>query len=232
MMPEVAGRYAIGEKKEAVQQVNQSIRLSMFICIPYMVGLTVLSYPIMGVLFPTSTDLAAKLLLAGSVFAVTDSFSIITGGALQAIGQQRRALFNAAASLVINVISLALMLVAVSALDIYAVMLANILFSVVCCILNVQSMKKYLHFKGEIRKTYMEPFLASAIMGVAAYAIYQAVFSVTKRPSIALLVAILLAVIVYLILYVVISHTKEEEMLQFPMGRHIVRILHKIRIYK
>ena len=232
MMPEVAGRYAIGEKKEAVQQVNQSIRLSMFICIPCMVGLTVLSYPIMGVLFPTSTDLAAKLLLAGSVFAVTDSFSIITGGALQAIGQQRRALFNAAASLVINVISLALMLVAVSALDIYAVMLANILFSVVCCILNVQSMKKYLHFKGEIRKTYMEPFLASAIMGVAAYAIYQAVFSVTKRPSIALLVAILLAVIVYLILYVVISHTKEEEMLQFPMGRYIVRILHKIRIYR
>ena len=85
MMPEVAGRYAIGEKKEAVQQVNQSIRLSMFICIPCMVGLTVLSYPIMGVLFPSSTDLAARLMLTGSVFIITDSFSIITGGVLQTV---------------------------------------------------------------------------------------------------------------------------------------------------
>ena len=232
MMPEVAGRYAVGETEDAVREVNQSIRLSMFICIPCMVGLTVLSYPIMGMLFPTSTDLAAKLLLAGSVFAVTDSFSIISGGALQAIGQQKRALINAAISLGVNMVSLALMLAAAPILDIYAVMMANILFSVVCCILNVQSMRKYLHFRGEVRKTYMEPFLASALMGAAAYAIYQAFFALTKRPSIALILAVLLAVIIYMILYVVISHTKEDEMLRFPMGRHMVKILKKIHVYR
>ena len=232
MMPEVAGRYAVGEVQDAVREVNQSIRLSMFICIPCMVGLTVLSYPIMGLLFPTSTDLAAKLLLAGSVFAVTDSFSIITGGALQAIGQQRRALINAAVSLGVNLVSLALMLAAAPVLDIYAVMLANILFSVVCCVLNVQSMRKYLQYRGEIRKTYMEPFLASALMGAAAYGIYQGFFLLTKRPSIALIVSVLLAVILYVILYVVISRTKEDEMLRFPMGRHIVKILKKLRVYR
>ena len=232
MMPEVAGRYAVGEKKEAADQVNQSIRLSMFICIPCMVGLTVLSYPIMGMLFPTSTDLGARLLLAGSVFAVTDSFSIITGGALQAIGQQRRALINAAVSLGVNLVSLALMLIAAPILDVYAVMLANILFSVVCCILNVQSMRKYLRFRSEVRKTYMEPFLASAFMGAAAYAVYQAFFVLTKRPSVSLILAVLIAVAVYIILYVVISRTKEDEMLQFPMGRHIVKILRKLHIYR
>ena len=232
MMPEVAGRYAVGEMEEVNREVNQSIRLSMFICIPCMVGLTVLSYPIMGMLFPTSTDLGARLLLAGSVFAVTDSFSIITGGALQAIGHQKRALINAAISLVVNLVSLALMLAAAPVLDVYAVMLANILFSVVCCILNVQSMRKYLHFRGEIRKTYMEPFLASALMGAAAYAIYQGLFTATKRPSIALIVSVLLAVVIYMILYVVISGTKEDEMLRFPMGRHIVKILRKLRIYR
>ena len=232
MMPEVAGRYAVGEKKEAADQVNQSLRLTMFICIPCMVGLTVLSYPIMGMLFPTSTDLAAKLLLAGSVFAVTDSFSIITGGALQAIGKQRRALINAAVSLGVNLASLSLMLAAAPVLDIYAVMLANILFSVVCCILNVQSMRKYIGFRGEIRKTYMEPFLASAVMGAIAYAIYEGLLALTKRPSIALIIAMLVAIFAYLILYVVISRTTEDEMLRFPMGRQIVRILKKLRIYR
>ena len=232
MMPEAAGHYALGEMEQVNHEVNQAIRLSMFICIPCMVGLTVLSYPIMGMLFPTSTDLAARLLLAGSVFAVTDSFSIITGGALQAIGRQRSALINAAVSLGANLLSLALMLAAAPVLDIYAVMLANILFSVVCCILNVRSMKKYLRYRGEIRKTYMEPFLASAVMGACAYAVYSGLFALTRRPSISLILSILFAVVVYLILYVIISRTKEEEMLRFPMGRFIVRFLRKIRVYR
>ncbi len=231
MMPEVAGRYVIGEVEEAGTEVNKTLRLTMFICIPCMLGLTVLAYPIMGVLFPTSTDLAAKLLLTGSVFAVTDSFSIVTGGVLQAIGQQRRALLNAGISLIVNMVSLAILLLIIPALDVYAVMIANILFSVVCCVLNIQSMRKYLNYQAEIRRTYMEPLIASAIMGAAAYLLYRLIFGLTRRPSIGLFVSVILAVLIYMVLYVKVSRTTEEEMLHFPGGRYIVRLLRKIHIY-
>ena len=231
MMPEVASRYVVGQVEEANAEANRALRLSMFICIPGMIGLTVLAYPLMGVLFPTSTALAARLLLAGSVFAVTDSFSIITGGVLQAIGHQRRALRNAGISLAVNMIALALLLLIFPQLDVYAVMLANILFSVVCCVLNILSMQQYLQYRPEIRQTYLEPLAASAHMGVGAYALYRLLFALTKRPSIGLLVSIPVAIVLYLILYVVISRTPEEDMRRFPGGRIIVSLLRKIHLY-
>lgn len=231
MMPEVSGKYAIGRFDELNRQVNQTLRLTMFICIPCMIGLTVLAKPIMGVLFPSASELAEKLLFAGSVFVVTDSFSIVTGGVLQAIGKQHVALVNAGISLAVNLASLAIMLFARPGLDIYAVMLSNIIFSLVCCFLNILSMKKHLRTRHEIRKTYVEPLASSVIMGAVAWLIYTALFHLTRRPFIGLLVAILVAIVVYLVSYVVISKTTEEEMYRFPMGGRIVKFLRLIRIY-
>ena len=232
MMPEVSGKYAIGQLDELNRQVNQTLRLTMFICIPCMIGLTVLAKPIMGVLFPSASELAEKLLFAGSVFVVTDSFSIVTGGVLQAIGKQHVALVNAGISLVVNLASLAVMMFARPGLDIYAVMLSNIIFSLVCCFLNILSMKKHLRTRHEIRKTYVEPLASSVIMGAVAWLIYTALFHLTRRPFIGLLVAILVAIVVYLVSYVVISKTTEEEMYRFPMGGRIVKFLRLIRIYR
>ncbi|MCI6638315.1 MAG: polysaccharide biosynthesis protein [Bilifractor sp.] len=232
MMPEVSGKYALGQFDELNRQVNQTLRLTMFICIPCMVGLTVLAKPIMGVLFPSASELAEKLLFAGSVFVVTDSFSIVTGGVLQAIGKQHVALVNAGISLIVNLGSLAIMLFVSPRLDIYAVMLSNIVFSLVCCFLNVLSMKKHLQTRHEIRKTYLEPLASSVIMGGVAWVIYRLLFRLTRRPFIGLLIAILVAIVVYLVSYVVISKTTEEEMYRFPMGGRIVKFLRLIRIYR
>ncbi|MGN0362183.1 MAG: oligosaccharide flippase family protein [Bilifractor sp.] len=232
MMPEVSGKYALGQIDEVNHQVNQTMRLTMFICIPCMIGLTVLAKPIMGVLFPSASELAEKLLFAGSVFVVTDSFSIVSGGVLQAIGKQHVALVNAGISLVVNMASLALMLFAMPKLDIYAVMLSNIVFSVVCCLMNILSMHKYLRTRHELRKTYAEPLAASAIMGVAAWLIYTVLFHLTRRPFIGLLVSVLLAVVIYLVVYVVISRTTEEEMYRFPMGGKIVQFMRLLHVYR
>ena len=232
MMPEVSESYAVGDRREVNRKSNETIRLSMFVCIPCMIGLTVLAYPIMGVLFPASSDLAAKLLMFGSIFVVTDSFSIVTGGVLQSIGQQKTALINSAVSLGGNLASLALLLALFPQLDVYAVMISNILFTVVCCVLNTLSLRKYLRFRMEIRKTYIEPLIASAVMGAVAFALYSLIASVTKRPSIGLFVSIIAAIFVYLIIYVKISHTGEAEMRKYPMGGMAVRVLKKIRVYR
>ncbi len=232
MMPEVSGRYAIGDIDDANRQINQTMRLTMFICIPAMIGLTVLAYPIMGVLFPSSSDLAAKLLLTGSLFVLTDSFSIISGGVLQAIGQQKTALINAGVSLGVNLVSLAAMLVINKDLDIYAVMLANLIFSIVCCIMNIRSMRKYLNIRHEIRRTYVEPLIASAVMGVVAWGVYYGLFTLLRRPFICLLIAIVVAVIVYLIMYVVVSKTDEDTMRGYPMGSYLVKALRLLHVYR
>lgn len=232
MMPEVSGCYAMNQKQEASGKINQTIRLTMFICIPATVGLTVLAHPVMGVLFPASTELAERLLLTGAAYVIFSALATITSSVLQSIGEQKWALINAGISLGLNLVILTVLLLLFPGLDIYAVMIANILFSVIICILNGISIRKFLGHKNEWKKTYLQPLIASAGMGAAAFAVYQGLFLATRRPFIGLVIAILLAVVVYLILYVVVTRTSEEEMRKFPMGGKLVKVLRMLKVYR
>ena len=232
MMPEVSGCYAMNQKQEASGKINQTIRLTMFICIPATVGLTVLAHPVMGVLFPASTELAERLLLTGAAYVIFSALATITSSVLQSIGEQKWALINAGISLGLNLVILTVLLLLFPELDIYAVMIANILFSVIICVLNGITIRKFLGHKNEWKKTYLQPLAASAGMGAAAFAIYQGLFLATRRPFIGLVISILIAVVVYLILYVVVTRTSEEEMRKFPMGGKLVKVLRMLRIYR
>lgn len=232
LMPEVSGCVATGRYNEANRQINRTVRLTMFICIPATVGLTVLAQPIMGVLFPASTELAARLLMTGALSVIFTALATITGSVLQSIGRQKEALINAGIALVLNLAILALLLGLFPALDIYAVMIASILFSVIYCVLNGLSMRKHLGYRNEMRKTYMEPLLASAVMGVVAALVYYGLFMLTRRPLICLAAAVVIAVVAYLVLYVIVSRTSEEEMRRFPLGGKLVQVLRILRVYR
>lgn len=232
MMPEVSSDFVLGKNREASRQINQTIRLTMFISIPATAGMMVLAKPIMGVLFPASSALAANLLMTGALYVIFSALATITGSVLQSIGQQKTALVNAGISLGINLGVLTLLLLLFPGLGIYGVMLANILFSAVICVLNSMSIRKFLGHKNEWKKTYLQPAIASAGMGLLAAGVYYGLFALTRRPFIALMIAVLLAVAAYLILYVVVTGTGEEEMRRFPMGGKVVKILRILKIYR
>ncbi len=232
MMPEVSSDFALGKNREASRQINQTIRLTMFISIPATAGMMVLAKPIMGVLFPASSALAANLLMTGALYVIFSALATITGSVLQSIGQQKTALVNAGISLGINLGVLTLLLLLFPGLGIYGVMLANILFSAVICVLNSMSIRKFLGHKNEWKKTYLQPAIASAGMGLLAAGVYYGLFALTRRPFIALMIAVLLAVAAYLILYVMVTGTGEEEMRRFPMGGKVVKILRILKIYR
>lgn len=231
MMPEVSGEFAVGNYREANARILQTIRLTMFLSIPAAVGLGVLSFPITGVLFPASTELSAWLLLGGSVSVVFSALSTITNSALQSIGRQKTALRNAAISLGLNVLVVTVILFVSEKPGIYAVLIANIAFSVSMCFLNNRSIRKYLRFRNEIRNTYLKPLAAAAGMGVVTWIVYYGLYLLTRLEALCLLAAIVVAVPLYLILYVWITQIPEEEMRRFPMGTKIVKVLKLLRIY-
>ncbi len=232
MMPEVSGRFATRKIGEANREITKAIRLTMFLVVPCVVGLIVLAKPIMGVLFPASSDLSWHLLTYGAVYLLFAALASITASVLQSIGKQRTAMINAGIALLLNLGGLALMLALFSKLDVYAVMLANLLYWIVYSVLNSLAIKKYLGFKNELPKTYIQPLISSAAMAAAALGVYYGLFILTRRPSIALIAGIIVAVIVYLIVFVIVSRTTPEEMRRFPMGTKIVKFLRLIRVYR
>lgn len=232
MMPEVSGSYAVRDYDSVNRSISTTLRLTMFIVIPAMVGMTVLAKPVMGVLFPSSTEIAVKLMLVGSSYVLFSSLTMITSGVLQAIGQQQRAMINAAVSLIFNLVLLASLLAVMPGLDINAVAIVNVLSSLLLSFINTRTMRRYLGYRSEFMSSYGYPLLASAGMGLLVFAIYELLFHLTRRPSIALIVSVVAGILVYLILYVVVTHTSEEEMKRYPMGTKIVRILRALRIYR
>ncbi|HIV17220.1 MAG TPA: polysaccharide biosynthesis protein [Candidatus Alectryocaccobium stercorigallinarum] len=232
MMPEVSAAYAVKKYDTANGQILKTIRMTMFICIPATVGLTVLAYPVMGVLFPAASELASKLLMTGAIYVIFTALCTVTGCALQAIGKQQLAMINAGIALGVNIAALAVMLLLFPQLDIYAVMLAGIIFSVVYCVLNAVSMRKYLGFRNEFKKTYVQPVMTSAFMGAAAAAVYYLLFNVTRRPFISLVIAIIVGVLSYIVFYVLVSKIKEDELRRYPAGRILVKVMRTLHIYR
>lgn len=102
--------------------------------------------------------------MMGAVSVVFSALSTITNSVLQSIGQQKKALHNAAISLGMDLVVLALILAVFPKTNIYAVVFAGILFSLSMCVLNNLSIRKHLNFRNEFKNTYVKPLIAAAIM--------------------------------------------------------------------
>lgn len=203
MIPEVSALYAQHRRKAARRKIDEATQLSMFISIPAAVGLAVLAYPITRLLFPNTNGTAGTLLLIGAVTIIFNTNSNVSNGVLQGIGKANLPMWNAAIALVINV-GLLVALLQLTSLGIYAVLVATIVYSIVICILNDISMKKYIHYKNPWGTVYLCPLLASISMGVAAGGIYYLLELVTGSNLISLLFAIAIGGMIYLSFYTTI----------------------------
>ena len=232
MLPEVAALYAHKEINKITDKIHTSIRLTMFIVIPAAMGLSVLSFPIMAVLFPTSTAVSGYLLMFGAFSVIFAALSTITNGVLQAIGKPKIPLRNAAISLALNLVVLLGLLWFNESIGIYAVLIVSIIFVVSMCVLNQMALKKYLGYKNEYQDTYIKPLLAAVGMGIVAWLAYYSLYIILPIRIVCLGVSIILAVVTYLVLFVIISKTSEEDLRKFPFGRYAVKFMRLIRVYK
>lgn len=230
MIPEVSAAYARENMDLANRKIDQAVQLSMFISIPSAVGLAVLSQPVVRILFPDTIGTAGLLLSVGAVTVILNGLSNISNGVLQGIGLPNLPMRNAAIALVVDVSSLVLMLLT-TGLGILAVVLAIIIYSVLICILNDRSMKRYLGYKNKWKDAYLIPLLASVPMALAAWLLYMGVYILVPSDLLALLVSVPAAAAVYIILYIVIARVPQEQLGAFPFGGVLVRIAGLLKIY-
>ncbi len=231
MIPAISSEYAKRNMPEIRRKLGQAIRVTMMVAIPSAVGLFVLARPITQLLFPqrASLSMAAGLLRGLSITVVLFSISTITNGVLQGIGKVVKPVIHAAAALGIQAGVLALLLIETD-WNLYALVIASILYSGLIVWMNARSLKKLLHYRQEIRNTFVMPTLSAAVMGVTAWSVYDAAALLTKSNTAALFVSMLLAVCVYFVVLLKIGGVGERELLSFPKGALLVKIAKKARL--
>ena len=226
-LPSIAAAYIIGKYDEANERINTVVKFNMAIAIPSAVGLAVLGLPIVTVLFPRLVDyreMSAMLMLTGSSAVVFYALSTITSSILQGSSHMRIPVIHSAISLVIHIVLL-ITLLKLTGLGVYALIIGNVSFPLIVCILNMRSITSILKNQWDWKRSFLLPFLAAAVMGVVTWSVYQLLHWITGGlVLIPLAVALVIAVGVYGFLILKLHCFTKDELLQFPLGGRIVRL--------
>ena len=236
MIPALVSMWAVGNYKQFKSRLAASVKVNMVIAFPCAVGLMVLATPIMRLLFPT-TDyiMSGRLLSWGAIAVVFYSLSTITNAALQGMDKMNRPVINSAISLAIHIV-LVVLLLKFTRLGVYALVIGNVTFPLVVCILNWVAVAKHSGYQQEVLTTFVLPFGASLVMGGVCFGVNK-LFTLIPGNSyavnlLAVVVCMIVSIVVYFAVLFLTKGLTHEDMLNFPMGLRIERLAKKVRLMK
>ena len=240
IIPGISAAYARRDETGARRQVGNAIRITSIIAIPSAVGLAVLARPITMLMFPQmeSLELASSLLSLLAVTVIFYSISTITNAALQSIGRMNLPLVSAGIALVVQTAVLVLLL-RFTDLDVRALVLVSILYSVMIFAVNQYYLRRFLGIRQDVRRDYLQPLVCAALMGAAAKAVYYLVSMAAEpvenlpkgfyfRNLAATAAALLAAVLVYGYTMVRSGTIRRKDLLSMPKGQLLVRLMEKL----
>ena len=228
MVPSLVRSYVAKDKEQLKHKLDQAFKFSMLVAFPCGVGLSVLGSPINKLLFGTTSNEILIMMTFSILTVVVFSLSTLSNAMLQGIDHLSIPIKNSAISLGIHLVLLPILLL-VFKLGIYGVVIGDITFAALVCVLNAFSIKKYAEYKHDLKAIFVRPFISAAVMGVFAYASYW-VLSRFANNAVSTLVAIVIAAIVYVILLIKTKGISEEEILDLPKGAMLVRLLKKFKL--
>ena len=235
MIPTVAQLIAARNVEGAKDKIGVAVKTTMIISIPCAVGLFVLARPVTCLLFPANTqaseDLATGLLMALAISIVFYALSTLNSQILQGLGRMNVPIVNAAIALGLQTVVVVVLLF-FTKLDLYSVVIANIIYSGIMCVLNQLAVRKAIGYRQEIMRTFVIPLLASAFMGAVAWAVYEGFLLMTKSPRISVIPAVLIGAAAYFALLILFRGVTETELRGFPKGHLLVRLAKKCRLMK
>ncbi len=232
MLPSVAQAKAAQQSEENLQKIGLSVKTTMMISIPCAVGLLVLARPVTFLLFPRpmeEIELAGNLLMTLALSVVFYALSTLSSSILQGLGKVNVPIINAGIALVVQTV-VAVVLLLTTDMGIYAIAIANTLYSGLMCVLNQWAMHRAAGYKQEILQSFCLPLLASVFMGGSAFVVYEGLYLLTASMRISVIPAVLVAVVVYFVALIKLRGLTEEELRHMPKGHLLVKLAKKCRL--
>lgn len=229
IVPSLVRSYVAGDKSVVKNKIDMALKFSMIIAFPCGMGLSVLGVPINKLLFGSSGDGAAPMMVFSIFTVIAFSLSTISNAILQGIDKLKVPIKNSAISLGLHLIILPCLLI-VFKLNIYGVVIGDILFGATVSVLNAMSIKKYLNYRQNMFETFVKPFICAGVMGAGCFGIYKLFNGLIKINAISTIIAIMVAVVIYALMLVITKTVTEDELLSMPKGAMIAKLMKKIHM--
>ena len=246
VIPAVSGALARQDRRGAARVSGSALRITALLAFPMGVGLFVMGKPIMRLLYPAlEQDLAGPLLSTLGLATVFVCMMLVCNSVLQAHGFVNLPIIVMVAGGGVKIL-LNYNIVAVPKVGIYGAPLGNILCFGLCLALDLILIARVIPRRPRYLEVFLKPFLASALMGGAAWAVYglgsrllmklgrlcltdettKQVLGLSRAGNaIMTLGAIGVAVTVYGVLVVALRGISRDDLSLMPKGDKIARLL-------
>lgn len=219
-VPSISNALAKKDRIEVAAKIKYGINFAMIIVIPSFVGLCVLAKPVCRLLFfNLDTTRLVPLVIYGSISVVFFSLATITNGILQGLDKLDVPIKHCLIALGVHVILLALLLLFTD-LRIHAIVISNIVFALIVCILNNLAIQKIIRYKQNVVQTYVKPFFAAFMMGASVAIAYwffkfrifgDALFENRLYIAIMVISCIALAGLIYFIFLIIFGAVRKRD---------------------
>ncbi len=235
VIPAISAYLAKNQYKEARLTVESSMRLATLMALPAGVGLCVLSYPIMNVLYPGSNANGPALLSTLGIASFFVCMTLMTNAVLQANGYERFTLYTLPIGGAIKIV-LNYFLVGAPSINVLGAPFGTLVCYGLITLVNLVFIKVKLTEPPKLTKIFVKPAICTAVMGAAAYSVY----SLSKKlltshisgswmlEASSMIIAVIAAVIVYFILIIAVKAITGDDMKLLPRGEKLADKL-KIR---
>ena len=230
IVPAVAGAMTKGNWQEAEQTSEDAMRLASVISMPMGVGLAVLSYPIVNVLYPNSNQAGPGLLSIMGIASFFVCMVLMENAILQASGKERLPMIALVSGSVLKII-INWIIIAIPSVNIYGAPVGTLCGYCCMAVIDYLFIRCSLGENPNLVKALGKPFVCSVVMGIAAFAVYRVTSAVFGTGSslkmlLCLGTAVLAAVAVYLVAVIQTRTITNADMKLIPGGERIGRLLH------
>lgn len=236
LVPYISTVRSTGTKEELYRIMNSAVKVASLIALPCALGMSVLSKPIIQLLFsmkdnPTEMTFDTPALLSVQALAVFFvALLAITNSFLQSHKYQWYPIYSIVAGSAVKILS-SLILIGQRDIQILGAPIGTLLCYVTIVFFNFFFVAKKIGFIPDIRSTFLRPLAAAVVCALAAIGSY-AVISNFITSRITVLVSICVAALVYLVAIFLFRAITEDDLKIIPKGEKIVTVLKKFGLLK
>jgi len=172
LVPAISSSIAKGDRKAVKKQCNMGIRYAFLIGLPCSVGMSMLSYRLLSMIYRFSSaealQVTAELLSMSSLTIVLFTVTQSTEGILQGMRKQRIPMYSLIAGVLVKIF-LNYTLVGMPSVNIYGAPIASIACYTIAMVPNLCYAYRHARIRMDVIATIGKPLLATACMGVLLY---------------------------------------------------------------
>lgn len=171
IVPAISGAIVRGDRAEAIKTSDDSMRISAAVSLPMGVGLAVLSFPIMKVLYTNSNAAGPGLLSIMGVASIFVCIVLMENAVLQASGKEKLTMLTMITGGLVKII-INWFLVAQRPVNIYGAPVGTLVSYAVMMLMNLVFIRGALRHKPDLAGIFAAPLVSSLLMGASAWAVY------------------------------------------------------------